>query len=224
MEAPRPRVGRAGGGLGGAGRPGGRPRPGRAAATWSPAELAPWAAPKELVLVDACPGPPRARSAGPTSPDAGRPTRSAGRPAQRQRRRWRMHDGPAVDHQGVAGDPRGGVRAAGTGRRRRCPRARPSRRRGSRRPICSSPVSHSARANSVLTSPGAMALTRTRGPSSPASWRVRWITAALVTLYQPMPGSTVEPADRGHVEDRPAVVGHAGPPGGLGPLQVAAAG
>ena len=59
--------------------------------------------------------------------------------------------------------------------------------------MASSAGSHRARANSVLTSPGARALTRTSGPSSPASWRVRWITAALVTLYQPIPGSTDSP-------------------------------
>ena len=36
-------------------------------------------------------------------------------------------------------------------------------------------------AKSVLTRPGAMPTTRV-GPSSPASWRVRWISAAFVTL------------------------------------------
>ncbi len=36
-------------------------------------------------------------------------------------------------------------------------------------------------------------MTRTAGPSSPASWRVRWMTAAFVTLYQPIHGSTAKP-------------------------------
>ena len=71
--------------------------------------------------------------------------------------------------------------------------ASPSRRKGIRSAIDSSADSHRARANSVLTRPGARALTRTSGPSSPASWLVRWMTAALVTLYQPMPPSTVRP-------------------------------
>ena len=42
--------------------------------------------------------------------------------------------------------------------------------------------SHSARAMSVFTSPGASALTRVDGDSSMASVRVRWISAALVAL------------------------------------------
>ena len=41
---------------------------------------------------------------------------------------------------------------------------------------------------SVFTSPGAIALTRTPGASSCASWRVRWISAAFDTLYAPMNG------------------------------------
>jgi hypothetical protein len=38
-----------------------------------------------------------------------------------------------------------------------------------------------------------MAFTRTEGANSHASCFVRWITAALVTLYQPMPGSGPSP-------------------------------
>jgi hypothetical protein len=58
----------------------------------------------------------------------------------------------------------------------------PSRRSGIRAAIASSAGSHSARAKSVLTRPGAMALTRTWGARSAASVRVRWRRAALVTL------------------------------------------
>src|SRR5580704_17982418 len=71
--------------------------------------------------------------------------------------------------------------------------ASPRRRSGSRRAIASPAGSHRALANPVLTRPGATALTRTLGPSSPASWLVRFITAALVTLYQPTPPSTESP-------------------------------
>ena len=42
--------------------------------------------------------------------------------------------------------------------------------------------SHSARAMSVFTSPGAMAFTRTSGASSAARVRVRWSRAAFVAL------------------------------------------
>ena len=45
--------------------------------------------------------------------------------------------------------------------------------------------SHRIRAKSVRISPGAMQLTRTRGPSSAASCLVMWIIAALVMSYTP---------------------------------------
>ena len=44
-----------------------------------------------------------------------------------------------------------------------------------------------------LDQPGRQAFTRMSGASSKASCRVMWSTAALVTLYQPMPGSTPSP-------------------------------
>ena len=69
----------------------------------------------------------------------------------------------------------------------------PIRRRGRRAAIDASPGSHNALAMAVRTSPGATEFTRTEGPSSAASCDVRWITAAFVTFYQPMPGSTDMP-------------------------------
>ena len=51
-----------------------------------------------------------------------------------------------------------------------------------RRAMAASSASHSARAMSVLTRPGAIAFTRTSGASSEAIVLVRWISAALVVL------------------------------------------
>ena len=61
--------------------------------------------------------------------------------------------------------------------------------------------SQSARAMSVLTRPGATALTRTPGASSCASCRVRWMRAAFDTLYAPMNGPGTHAADGHDVED-----------------------
>ena len=58
----------------------------------------------------------------------------------------------------------------------------PMRFSGTRLAVAASSGSHSARAKSVFTMPGAMALTRTVGASSLASWRVRWTIAAFVAL------------------------------------------
>ena len=58
----------------------------------------------------------------------------------------------------------------------------PRRRKGSPAATSSPAGSHNARAKSVRTSPGAMAFTRTPGPSSTARMRVRWTIAALVVL------------------------------------------
>src|SRR6266511_493817 len=69
----------------------------------------------------------------------------------------------------------------------------PSLRVGSCAVSTLSRASQTARARSVLITPGAIALTRTFGPSSYANCRVRWIMAAFVALYQPMPGSTIRP-------------------------------
>src|SRR5919202_3595665 len=49
-------------------------------------------------------------------------------------------------------------------------------------------------ANTVLTTAGATALTRTRGASSSASWPVRWISAALLAPYTPIGGDGRSPA------------------------------
>ena len=75
--------------------------------------------------------------------------------------------GVAGEEQGGVGDVLGLARAGAVG----MPAA-----------TASSVGSHRARAKSVFTSPGAMPLTRTLGASSAASWLVRWMTAALVTL------------------------------------------
>ncbi len=95
----------------------------------------------------------------------------------------------------------------------------PRRFSGRRLATASPDCSHSARAKSVRTRPGANALTRTPGPSSAASWRVRWTRAALVTLYQPMPVLDRQPADRRQVDDRSTTLGHRRPPRALGPHQ-----
>src|SRR5690606_36431254 len=58
----------------------------------------------------------------------------------------------------------------------------PMRPRGVARPSWDSLGSQSARAMSVLTRPGAIALTRVTGASSTARTLVRWIRAALVLL------------------------------------------
>ena len=57
----------------------------------------------------------------------------------------------------------------------------------------SSLPSHSPRASSVRTRPGAIPFTRTVGASSNASCLVRCTTAALVTLYHPIIGSGPSP-------------------------------
>ena len=57
----------------------------------------------------------------------------------------------------------------------------PSRPNGRLAARDSPKLSTSTWAKSVFTRPGAMPTTRV-GPSSPASWRVRWMSAALVTL------------------------------------------
>ncbi len=57
-------------------------------------------------------------------------------------------------------------------------------------------------ASSVRTRPGARPFTRTLGRELEGELSVRWMTAAFVALYQPMPGSAPQPADRGDVEDR----------------------
>ena len=77
--------------------------------------------------------------------------------------------GPAVDDEGVPGDPRGGVASTGTAAALAMSSGSPRRRSGSAGATASSSASHSARAMSVFTSPGAMALTRTPGASSLAS-------------------------------------------------------
>ena len=55
----------------------------------------------------------------------------------------------------------------------------PRRASGIDAAICCSAGSHSARAMSVFTRPGAIALTRTPGASSAASVCVRWISGGL---------------------------------------------
>ena len=79
----------------------------------------------------------------------------------------------------VPGDPLARVAAQERRRRWRCPRARRAASAACSGPCASSFGSHSARAMSVFTRPGAMALTRTAGASSPASCRVRWMQRRL---------------------------------------------
>ena len=69
----------------------------------------------------------------------------------------------------------------------------PSRFSGTCDATASSAGSHRARAKSVFTSPGAMALTRTFGASSTARCLVRWMSAALVLSYVPMAPPKLRP-------------------------------
>ena len=91
------------------------------------------------------------------------------------------HAGAAVDDERLAGDPRrrvGRQEDGEVGDVLRLAEALASAGRGS---SCSPKLSTSSFEKSVFTSPGAMPTTRV-GPISPASWRVRWIIAALVRL------------------------------------------
>ena len=125
-----------------------------------------------------------------------------------------LESAAGVDAGAAVDDER--ARRSSTTTRRRSGRARPTRcrrgRRGGRARGCapspSSFGSHSARAMSVFTSAGAIALTRTPGASSCASWRVRWMSAAFDTLYAPMNGPGPQPADRHDVQHDAAVVLH----------------
>ncbi len=63
--------------------------------------------------------------------------------------------------------------------------------------------------------PGARALTRTVGASSMASWRVMWMQRRLGDVVDADPRRRLEAAQRGDVEDHPALVGHGGRPGRL---------
>ncbi len=140
--------------------------------------LAPWAAPRQLVVVGALPRTANGKVAGTRSAHV-TPPLAMHRAPPSITSVWPVIQEAASEHRNRA------AAAMSSGP--------PRRPRGSRRAIASSPRSHKARAKSVLTNPGASALTRTPGPSSPASCRVRWMTAALVTLYQPMPPSTDSP-------------------------------
>ena len=60
--------------------------------------------------------------------------------------------------------------------------------------MASSRPSYNASAKRVLTTPGAIALTRTAGPTSTANSCVSRITRALVAPYQPIPGDGASPA------------------------------
>ena len=68
-----------------------------------------------------------------------------------------------------------------------------------------------ARAKSVFTSPGAIALTRTFfGPHSAARLRTRWWSAALETAVGADHGAGKEAADRAYHDEAPRLSGRLG--------------
>ena len=117
-----------------------------------------------------------------------RPGREVRRPPRRPGLPWPRRRPPGcwpVIHEAASETRNRAAVAMSSGSPRRCRGSRPSHLLLVVLPELAGEVG--------LDQAGGQALTRTAGAQLQASWRVRWATAALVTLYQPMPGSGSRP-------------------------------